>query len=73
MLHSIIVRFIILYLNLWITVSSGDWPVLQSTNCMHFNVAHKFKGGATDLKVGGQNLCEQSEKKIIRLTPPLLA
>jgi len=27
-----------LYLNLWIAVSSGEWPLLQSTTCMYFNV-----------------------------------
>jgi len=27
------------------------------------------KGGATDLKVGGQNICERSGQKNFRLTP----
>jgi len=27
------------------------------------------KGGAADLKVGGQNHCERSEQKMFRLTP----
>jgi len=38
MSYGIIVRFIMLYLNLWIAVSSGEW-LLQSTICMYFNVA----------------------------------
>jgi len=28
-----------LYLNLWVAVSSGEWPLSQSTNYMYFNVA----------------------------------
>jgi len=39
MSYGIIVGFIMLNLNLWIAVSSSEWPLLQSTNCMYFNVA----------------------------------
>jgi len=39
MSYGIIVRLIMLYLNLSIAVNSGEWPLLQSTNCMYFNVA----------------------------------
>jgi len=39
MSYGIIVRFIVLHLILWIAVSRGEWPLLQSTNCMYFNVA----------------------------------
>jgi len=39
MSYFISVRFIMLYLNLWIAVGSCEWPLLQSTICMYFNVA----------------------------------
>jgi len=34
---------------------------------------HVIKGGATELKVGGQNLCERSEQTNFSVDPPLLA
>jgi len=39
MSYDIIFRFIMLYLNFYIAVSSDEWLLLQSTNCMYFNVA----------------------------------
>jgi len=32
------IKMLVLYL--WIGVSRGEWPLLQSTNCMYLNVAH---------------------------------